>query len=165
MKKFFSILCLMSMLSLYQPVLAAVTVPANTSIFVIPKETVTSKNVNQDIINTTIQNDVIIHNTVVFRAGDKATLNIGEIDKARCWGKPGQLLIVNGYAYDAHGQKHKVILTKRYTGEEKTWPKVMGGISIFFLFPLALFGFVHGGQAIVSSGTELEVNLASQFVF
>lgn len=165
MKKFFSILCLTSLLSFCQPAFSAVNVPANTSIFVVPNETVTSKDIDQNIINASIQNDVIINDTVVFRAGDKATLNIGEIDKARCWGKPGHLLIVNGYAYDAHGQKHKVILTKRYTGEEKTWPKVMGGISIFFLFPLALFGFVHGGQAIVSSSIELEVNLASQFVF
>lgn len=143
----------------------AITVPASTSIFIIPKETVTSKDINANKVNATIQDDVIINGKVIFKSGAKAELSITEVEKARCWGKAGKLTVVNGYAYDTKGIKHKILLSRNYYGEEKTWPKTCGVISIFFLFPLALFGFVHGGQAAISSNTEIETNLASQFEF
>lgn len=165
MKKLISTLCVFCLLSIQNSTLASILVPANTSIFITPVETVTSKHRDINNIQATIQNDVIVDGKVVFKAGDKAVLNIGEIEKARCWGNPGKLSVVNGFAYDTKGQKHKILISKNYYGEEKTWPKVMGGISIFFLFPLALFGFVHGGQATVSSTVEIETNLTSQFNF
>jgi len=144
---------------------AKVFVPANTSIRISPIDTVTSKDKNVDNIDATIMEDIVINNTVVFRAGDKANLHIGEIEKAHCWGNPGKLVISNGYAYDVKGIKHKILLSKNYYGEERTWPKTLGVISIFMLWPLALFGFVHGGQATVSASSEIETTLSSQFYF
>lgn len=143
----------------------AVEVPENTSIYIIPINTITSKNIDINTIDATIQNDVIIQGKTIFKAGDKATLNINEIEKARCWGKAGKLVVNNGYAVDTKGHKHKILISKNYYGEEKTWPKACGVISIFFLFPLALAGFVHGGQATISNRTEIETNLASRFSF
>lgn len=164
MKKVLSAFLLFAVVNLYLPVLA-VSVPANTSIFITPKETVTSKDNNVNIINATITSDVVINNKVVFKAGDRAVLNICDIEKARCWGKAGKFTVNNGYAYDAKGNKRKILFSKNYYGEEKTWPKACGAVSIFFLFPLALFGFVHGGQAKISASCEIEANLASSFAF
>lgn len=144
---------------------AKVFVPANTSIYISPIDTVTSKDKNVDNIDATILEDVVINNTLIFRVGDKANLHIGEIEKAHCWGNPGKLVVSNGYAYDVKGNKHKIMISKNYYGEEKTWPKACGVISIFLLWPLALCGFVHGGQAVVSALSEIETTLSSQFYF
>lgn len=165
MKKIISLFCLIAFVSLQSSVFASVNVPANTSIFIKPVETVTSKDMTVDTINGNIASDVIVDGITIFKSGAKATLHIGEIQKARCWGNPGKLVVVNGFAYDVNGQKHKIIITKNYYGEERAWTKTLGVVSIFFLFPLALFGFVHGGQATVPSGAEIETNLASTFTF
>lgn len=171
MKKVLSVFLLLAFVNLYTPVFAtsetteSINIPANTSIFIKPIETVTSKDMTIDAINGTIANDVIVDGNIIFKSGAKATLHIGEIQKARCWGNPGKLVVVNGFAYDVNGEKHKIVITRNYYGEERAWTKTVGVVSIFFLWPLALFGFVHGGQATVSSGAEIETNLASQFEF
>lgn len=163
-KKIISVFCLIAFISMYTPVFA-VNVPANTSIFISPVDTVTSKDQNVSTVICNIKDDVIIDGVVVFKAGDKAELHLGEVEKARCWGRGGKMLISNGFAYDVNGQKHKILFTKNVYGEDKTWPKTCGVVSLFFLWPLALFGFVHGGQAQVSATTEIETFLASQFEF
>ena len=165
MKKIISLICIFTLVSMQSAVFASVKVPANTSIFVTPNESVTSKDMTVDTINASIVDDVIVNGVTVFQSGGKVTLHIGEIEKARCWGKPGKLVIANGYAYDVNGQKHKIIITKNYYGEERAWTKTAGVVSIFFLWPLALFGFVHGGQATVSASTKIETNLSSSFTF
>ncbi len=143
----------------------AVVVPANTSIFITPDEKVTSKDKNIEKINASITNDVVVDGVLVFKAGDKATLTVDEVEKARCWGKGGQLTIINGYAFDAKGHKQKILLSKKYYGKDREWTKVCGVVSLFFLWPLALVGFVHGAQAVVSNTGEIETNLASQYNF
>lgn len=166
MKKILTAFIVLCILGLNQGCLAAsVLVPANTSVFVSPEVTVTSKDMSVDNIDCKITNDVTVDDNVIFKAGDRANLHIGEIAKARCWGCPGKLVISNGYVYDVEGNKHKVVIYKNYYGEEKTWPKTCGIISIFFLWPLAFCGFVHGGQATVSASSEIETSLASQFYF
>lgn len=144
---------------------AKVLVPADTSINISPINTVTSKDKNVNNIDAIISEDVVVNNTLIFRAGDKANLYIGEIEKAHCWGNPGKLVVSNGYAYDVKGNKHKILISQNYYGEEKTWPKTCVVISIFLLWPLALCGFVHGGQAIISASSEIETTLSSQFYF
>lgn|GEM_PF-3619773 len=166
MKKILSFFLVLCFLGLHNACFAKnVFVPANTSIHISPIDTVTSKDKNVDTINATIMEDVAINNIVIFRAGDKANLHIGEIEKARCWGAAGKLVISNGYVYDVKGVKHKIIISKNYYGEEKTWPKTCGIVSLFLLWPLAFCGFVHGGQAVVSASSEIETSLASQFDF
>ena len=164
LKKIISMFCLVAFTSMYIPAFA-VNVPANTSIFISPVNTVTSKDQNITTIICDITNDVIIDDVIVFKAGDRAELHVGEVEKARCWGKGGKMLISNGFAYDVNGQKHKIIFSKNLYGEDKLWPKTCGVVSIFMLWPLALFGFVHGGQAQVSATAELETFLASQYDF
>ena len=115
-KKFISMFCLVSFISMYAPTFA-VNVPANTSIFISPVDTVTSKDQNVTTILCNITDDVIIDNVVVFKAGDRAELHVGEVEKARCWGKGGKMLISNGFAYDVNGQKHKILFSRNVYGE------------------------------------------------
>jgi hypothetical protein len=163
-KKFISIFCLFAFISIYTPVFA-LNVPANTSILISPVNTVTSKDRNVSTVPCYITEDVKIDGVVVFKAGDRAELHVEDIEKARCWGKGGRMLISNGYAYDVHGQKHKILFSRNLYGEDKTWPKACGIVSLFFLWPLALCGFVHGDQAHVSAASEMETFLASQYDF
>lgn len=129
-------------------------------------EKVTGKTVSSgDKIYAEIQSDVTVNNVVVFKQGGLVTLNISDAKKARCWGNPGEMLLVNGTAEDAKGIAHPIDYTYKITGEEKTWPKVLGAVSIFFLFPLALFGFVHGGQAELLPGKSINATLLSDFNF
>ena len=166
MKKLFIGLCLISMISMNISCYATeIKVLANTSIYISPIDTVTSKDMSIDNINAEIVNDVCVGENAIFKAGDKATLHIGEIEKARCWGKAGKITVSNGYAYDVNGNKHKILVSKNYYGEEKTWPKTCGIVSLFLLWPLAFCGFVHGGQACVSASSEIETSLASEFCF
>lgn len=165
-KRFIVCLSLFCFLTVNQVCLASeILIPANTSIYLSPINTVTSKDMNVDNVEATIMEDVVINKTLVFRAGDKASLHIGENEKARCLGKGGKPVISNGYAYDVKGVKHKILLSRNFYEEDKTWPKTCGVVSIFFLWPLALTGFVHGGQATVFASLEIETSLASQFYF
>lgn len=49
-----------------------ILVPSNISIYVSPTNTTSSKILSTDNINAQIVDDVIIDNTLIFRAGDKA---------------------------------------------------------------------------------------------
>ena len=127
-------------------------------------EKTSSKNLRSgDRVQAEVLNDVIVNNRVVFRQGAPATLNVADARKARFWGNPGEMLLINGSVQDVTGKYRSVEFTYRITGEEKTWPKVMGCISIFFLFPLALCGFVKGGQAELLPQKVIYTTLLSNF--
>ncbi len=51
-------------------------------------------------------------------------------------GESGEILLINGTAEDVKGIAHPIEFNYKITGEEKTWPKVMGAVSIFFCFRL-----------------------------
>lgn len=145
---------------------AAVQVKSGRQISVVLKEKETSKTVTPgEKIKGQIEYDVKIDGVKVFKAGDLAVLNVADVRKARCWGNPGEMLIVNGSVTDANGIAHRTEFYRKITGEEKSYPKVLGAISIFFLFPLALFGFVKGGQAELLPRLPIEVTLADDFTF
>ncbi|MBQ3642428.1 hypothetical protein II906_10980 [bacterium] len=101
MKRFLSVLIFISILLSHSACYAKdVLVPTNTTIYISPDKTFSSKYIKENEIPASITNDVIINNTTIFKAGDKATLTVGEIRKAKFWGKGGELVISNGYAYD-----------------------------------------------------------------
>ena len=166
MKKIFILFLLLSFFNL-------ITLPAQSACYVsagrkIPLvyvgEKVTGKNlVSGDKISVEIQSDVKVNNVIVFKQGGEGLLNVADARKARFWGNPGEMLLINGTVQDVKGNPHPVEFTYKITGEEKTWPKVMGAISIFFLFPLALFGFVKGGQAELLPNKTINVTLLNDF--
>lgn len=116
-----------------------------------------------DKLYAQVQSDVRVNSKLVFKQGGTVILNIADAKKARCWGNPGEILLINGSVEDANGNFHPIEYNHKITGEEKTWPKAMGAVSIFFLFPLALFGFVHGGQAEITTGKTINVMLMNDF--
>lgn len=118
-----------------------------------------------DKINAIVVSDVIVNEKIVFKKGANAMINVQDVKKAGFLGNAGELFLVNGEVIDANGDKHYIQYSRKLTGEEKTYPKVCLGISIFFLWPLALLGFVKGGQAKVHPNTEMSVYLMENFKF
>lgn len=166
MKKIISVLLLAVFSSM-------VILPANAGTFVnagrkIPVvysgEKTSGKNLTSgDKIHAQVKSDIIVNNTIVFKQGAPVILNVADAKKAKCWGAPGELYLVNGTVEDIKGIYHPIEYNYKITGNERNWPKVLGCVSIFFLFPLALFGFVHGGQAELIPGKTINATLLNDF--
>lgn len=113
-----------------------------------------------------IQEDVVVDNIVVFKKGDKATLNVVQNKKAGFVGIPGEMTISGGNIFDANNESHLIDFTQNYVGKEKTWPKVCLVCGVFIILaPLALFGFVKGGQAEIQPNMILQVRTVQEFDF
>lgn len=166
MKKFIALILLFVFTNLSMPVFAkSITVKNSTRVPITFEQQYTSKQVFAgQKIDGVIADDVKIQNQVVFKKGDRAFLNVSDVKKAGFIGNAGELYLVNGAVMDVNGDVHTVEFNKKFIGKEKTYPKVLLGVSIFFLFPLALFGFVKGGQAKVNTGEIIDVYLRNDFV-
>ena len=141
----------------------AVTVKSNTIVPISINNNITSKNtVAGSSINATIIEDVKVKNKIVFKAGDRAILNILSTKKASFVGIAGEIIISGGKVFDINGEAHRFEFSQQVTGDEKTWPKVCLGAGLILL-PLALFGFVKGGQAKLTPAQILDVRLTSDF--
>ena len=166
MKKIISSVCLVCLLGTWNPVFSAVKVPAGTSIPITVEHNVTSKTVaSGGAIDAVIAEDVIINNNIVFKKGDNASITVLSAKKAGFIGKPGEMSLYGGKVYDTKGIEHKIDLNRQIEGDEKTWPKVCLGVSIFFLWPLALCGFVKGGQAKLNPLPPIDARLSTEFMF
>ena len=164
MKKILVLFCLVAFCNLYSPLVAnALQVPADTEITLTSVNGVTSKNPD-NVIQMQITEDVIINGVKVFAADGKATLNIVDYESAGFFGNGGEMTIGNGYVYDTKGVKHKIVLTKKFEGKDKTWVKVTTAAGLI-LWPLLLFGFVKGGEAKLTPNIELTVNTSSAFTY
>lgn len=166
MKKIVILAMLVCFFSAVVPV-HAITVKANTVIPISIEKMETSKTVVPGgTINAIIAEDVVINDTKVFQSGDKASLNVASAKKAGFVGIPGEMTIIGGNVYDTKGVAHRVDYSTQVVGEEKTWPKVMLGCGVFIILaPLALFGFVKGGQAEMFPSTVINTKLTSEFTF
>lgn len=167
MKKIISLFCLFTFLLISQPAQALVTVKSGTIIPITLTKMETSKTVVAGgTIDASVAEDVVVGGTVVFKEGDKASLNVMHAKKAGFVGIPGEITISGGKVYDVKGDAHRVDYSVRVEGEEKTWPKVMLGCGVFIILaPLALFGFVKGGQAKLFPNNVIDATLMSEFKF
>ena len=164
MKKIVSLICLIAFINAFIPAYAATKVPAGTTIPISINQKITSKNVASGAsIKAKIDEDIIINNTLVFKKGDSASINVMSAEKAGFLGKPGELVLYGGKIYDVNGKPHSHEFSRQINGTEKTWPKVCLGVSIFLLWPLALFAFVKGGQAEVNPLPPIEVVIPNEF--
>ena len=164
MKKILALFCLVAFCNLYTPLAAnALQVPADTEITLIATQGVTSKNPN-NTIPMNIKDDVVINGVTVFKADGRATLNVVDFEKAGFFGNPGEFTVSNGYVYDAKGNKHKVLLTQKFEGKDKTWVKATTAVGLI-LWPLLLFGFVKGNEAKLNPSRELYVTTSSAFQY
>ena len=128
-----------------------VTVKTGTSIPVIALVPKNSKQISSgEKIEAVIDSDIKVGETLVFKKGDRASLIVVQAKKAGFVGIPGEIVIAGAEVYDTNNDAHRVEAYQTFIGEEKTWPKVMLGMGVFIILaPLALFGFVKGGQAEV----------------
>ena len=164
MKKIGSLVCLFAFVNAFVPAYTATKVPAGTTIPISINQKITSKSVASGAsINAKIEEDVMVNNELVFKKGDRASINVMSAYKAGFIGKPGELVLYGGKVYDVNGKPHSHEFSRQITGTEKTWPKVCLGVSIFFLWPLALFGFVKGGQAEINPLPPIEVVIPNEF--
>lgn len=164
MKKIVSLICLIAFINAFIPAYAATKVPAGTTIPISINQKITSKSVASGAsIKAKIDEDIIINNTLVFKKGDSASINVMSAEKAGFIGKPGELVLYGGKIYDVNGKPHSHEFSRQINGTEKTWPKVCLGVSIFLLWPLALFAFVKGGQAEVNPLPPIEVVIPNEF--
>lgn len=143
------------------------TVKSNTNISVVSKKAYSSKNISTgEKIECVIVEDVVVDNQTVFKKGGHATLNVINSKKAKFVGIPGEITIAGGEVFDTNNQGHMVTINQVITGEEKIWPKVCLCCGIFIILaPLALFGFVKGGQAEISPVQTKQVFLNQDFIF
>ena len=164
MKKIVSLTCLIAFINAFIPVYAATKVPAGTIIPISINQKITSKSIaSGGLIQAKIEEDVTVNDTLVFKKGDSASINVMSVEKAGFLGKPGELVLYGGKVYDINGKAHSHEFSRQINGTEKTWPKVCLGVSIFFLWPLALFGFVKGGQAEINPLPPIEVVIPNEF--
>lgn len=161
MKKILASLVLLMLISA-QTTTYALTVPDGTDVFIVPDNGVNSKNIVSSTIKATIKEDVLVNNEIVFRAGDKATFTIQDYEKAGAWGNGGEITIGNGYATDVNGSKRKILISQKIEGKDKTCVKGTCACGLI-LWPLLLFGFVHGGEAKINSGYEITATTAGSF--
>ncbi len=166
MKKFFTFFIMFSFVFVYSglsPVLA-LDVQRGTNLTITLTDSYDSKNVEVgQRLNAKIADDVYVSGKQIFKKGDSATLSVADVQKARFWGRPGYMLVMGGNARNTKGEMVRIEYHKKITGEEKTWPIVLGTISIFFLFPLALAGFVKGGQASLPANMAIDIQTAESF--
>ena len=166
MKKIFTVfILLVLMLSIHAPSFAKVKVPADTDIVLEPVEKVTSRD-KKDFIKLKVKHDVVIQDEVVFKEGAKAIIKIVDNVPSSFMGIPGSLEVLNGHVYDAHGNKHDILISQTYTGKDQIWAKVLFACGLtIILCPLCLFGFVKGTNGKVTPKDEIEVLLKDSFVF
>jgi len=142
MKKLAILLLLLSFIGLMPMGVAdEIKVYSGLKIPVRVEEKQTSKNVLSGAnINLEVASDVVFNDVLVFKKGNRATLNISDTKKAGFLGHAGKISITDGEVFDNNGVAHTLDFRQNYIGEEKTYPKVLLTASVFFLFPLALLG-------------------------
>lgn len=167
MRKTIIYFLLIAIFSMYNPVFAqTIEIKEGTRIPLTVKAEHSSKNVEAgQNVNAIIDEDVIVNDVTVFKKGDNATIKVSDVKKAGFVGTPGEIQLINGEVVDALGNKHSIEYNQKITGEEKTYPKVLLATSVFFLFPLALFGFVKGGQAKISPNKVIDVSVRHSFEY
>ena len=126
MKKIVSLICLIAFINAFIPTFAATKVPAGTTIPISINQKITSKNVASGAsIKAKIDEDIIINNTLVFKKGDSASINVMSAEKAGFLGKPGELVLYGGKVYDVNGKPHSHEFSRQINGTEKIYSVYM----------------------------------------
>lgn len=129
------------------------TVPTDLSIPVIFKYPVTSNQIAAgDTIQVTINEDVYVDKTLVFKKGTDSVVFVDSSKKGRGWGRGGKIDISSGRITDVFGNGHSVKLSARAQGDSKASGKILPIVSLVVLWPLAFVGFKKGEEAVIPAG-------------
>jgi len=166
MKKIFTTILLFAIFAISNPVLAQ-TIEVNSGT-TIPLTVTTEYNSKTMVpgqkVHAIVENDVNIKGVSIFKQGNPAEINISDVKKASFVGIPGEVYLINGNVIDNNGNKHEIEYNAKITGTEKTWPKVCFGCGMFIILaPIALFGFVKGGQAKLMPHNIINVQVRNDF--
>ena len=117
------ICCVIFLLLLCNAVQAKqVTVPKNTNIEISVEKIVSSKKIPKTYeVKSIIKDDVIVDGVVVFCENDSAIIEIGEVERAKSFGRGGQITVVGGFAVDANGQSNRFIFDREFKAENDIW--------------------------------------------
>lgn len=151
MKKILYFIALIALCSAVQA--KEVVVPKGTNIDISTKKVITSKRVpNTYEVKAIIKDDVIVDGVIVFCEHDPAIIEIGEVEKAKSFGRAGSLTIIGGSAVDANGQSHKFIFDREFTCKNDIW--------LTRWIP-----FNKGAQAVIYPSNKFVVQTNRDFIF
>lgn len=171
MKKFFAInLLIIGIINFCTPAycqkIHKVNVKSGTSIsLIIPTYKTSKDTMAGELIPAVIYKDVIIDNVKVFQKGDTAFLNVASVKKAGLMGNCGTIKIIGGTVNDINGESRKVRFFYTAAGEEKAYPKILLGLSLIILWPLAFTGLVKGEEANLYRMSPLDAFVDEDFIF
>ncbi len=163
MKRIIVLVCMVTFLNCFIPVWAF-TVKEGLDITILPNTLTSTEDIRDFSINAVIKEDVFYNGNKIFKAGDKALLMIQDYKPAGCWGIGGKLLVANGYAYDAKGNKRRISFSKNINGHDKNWVKGVCCAGLL-LWPLLLFGFIKGEEAKLMNKDEIYAITMNSFEF
>jgi len=163
MKRFISLICLLTFLANALPVYS-LTVKENLELTLTPVNVTSTEYISTYDIPAVIKDDVFYKGVKVFKSGDKAILKIADHDRNGAWGKGGRLFLSGGYAYDSKGNKVKISFTRQIKGEDKRWVIGVCAVGIVFI-PLLLFGFIKGENAKLTPMHEINAITSNSFEF
>jgi len=128
-------------------------IPSLLSIPVIFKYPVTSSQISTgDVIPISINEDVFVEKTLVFKKGTDGVIFIDAAKKGRSWGRGGKIEITNGKLTDAFGNEHVVKISTQAHGDSAASGKILPVVGVLVFWPLAFFGFKKGDDAVIPAG-------------
>jgi hypothetical protein len=100
-----------------------------------------------DMIGISVNETVTINGTTIFKPGASGVLYIAKtISSAPYYGRPGHLIITNGYVTDIDGNRHPITVSISQKGISKRKRAIILSATLI-LFPLG--AFTEGTPAIV----------------
>ncbi len=128
-------------------------IPSLLSIPVIFKYPVTSSQISTgDVLPISINEDVYVEKTLVFKKGTDGVIFIDNAKKGRSWGRGGKIEITNGKLKDVFGNDHVVKISTQAKGDSAASGKILPIVSLVVFWPLAFFGFKKGDEAVIPAG-------------
>jgi hypothetical protein len=116
-----------------------------------------------DTIQVAVAQNVYYGDTLLFKKGTEAYLDIKSAKGNRVYGRGGKIQIESGEVTDAFGRVHTLNLTSRTKGGSMLGPKIMPVLAYFYP-PMALFSFYglrKGDDAMIPAGKVLFATLSA----
>ncbi len=128
-------------------------IPSQLAIQVVFAQPVTSKQIKAgDNIPVTINQDVEVEDTLVFKRGAQGVVFVDSSKTGRSFGRGGSIEITSGKLTDVYGNEHYVKISEHAQGVDKSTGKILPAVSLVVAWPLALFGFKKGEEAMIPAG-------------
>ncbi|MEB3286251.1 MAG: hypothetical protein VKJ04_01985, partial [Vampirovibrionales bacterium] len=152
---------LLSSLILYFPARSwaaekQINVPGMTSVPIMLKQPVYGNSLQAgDRIPVAVGENIQIDGVQIFKKGDPGYLLVDRSTHTKAFGRGGALDIRSGMVRDVKGTEHPIQFTQHSKGANDGSAVVLPVISLFVLWPLALFAFRNGREASIPAGSVI----------